>query len=46
MSKTRLIAAAILLAATISGCFVRTGPRCHNECWWDRGRRVCEKRCN
>jgi hypothetical protein len=46
MTKTRLFAAAILLAATVSGCIVRTRRPCHTECWWDHGRRVCEKRCN
>jgi hypothetical protein len=46
MKKLRWIAALAVLAGTLSSCIVHTGPRCHTDCWWDHGRRVCERRCN
>ena len=44
MKTTRLIAVAALLAATLTGCIIRTRP-CRNECWWSHGRQICERRC-
>jgi entry exclusion lipoprotein TrbK len=42
---TRLIITA-LLASLLTGCFVETRPRpCHTDCWWEHGRRICERRC-
>ena len=36
----------VLLATLATSCFVETRPRpCHTDCWWEHGRRVCEKRC-
>ena len=46
MSKLKIFAAITLLAGTIAGCVVRTGRPCHTDCWWDHGRRLCERRCN
>jgi hypothetical protein len=46
MNKTRLFVVTALLAATISGCIVRTARPCRTECWWDHGRKICERRCN
>jgi hypothetical protein len=45
MNKTRIFVVAALLAATITGCIVRTSRPCRTECWWDHGQRVCERRC-
>ncbi|HEX7701510.1 MAG TPA: hypothetical protein VF403_12325 [Kofleriaceae bacterium] len=46
MRKTRLFVVAALCAGFVTACFVETRPRpCHTDCWWDHGRRVCEKRC-
>jgi hypothetical protein len=45
MTKTRVFVVATLLAATLSGCWFRAARPCRTECWWDHGRRVCEKRC-
>jgi hypothetical protein len=45
MTKTRLIAVAALLAATLTGCIIRTARPCRTECWWSHGRQVCERRC-
>jgi hypothetical protein len=45
MKVTRLSIIAALLAATITGCIVRTAP-CHHECWWSHGHRICERRCD
>jgi len=46
MSKARLFIVAALIATFGTSCFVETRPRpCHTDCWWDHGRRVCEKRC-
>jgi hypothetical protein len=44
MKFTRISIIAAVLAATISGCIIRTPP-CHHECWWSHGQRVCERRC-
>jgi hypothetical protein len=46
MSKTKMFVAIALLAGTIAGCIVRTGRPCRTDCWWDHGRRLCERRCN
>ncbi len=47
MKTRRMIIAGALFAAaaTLAGCFWYGRP-CHNECWWDHGRRLCERRCN
>ena len=44
MKKKRLIVVAALLVSTLAGCFVASRP-CRTECFWDHGRRICEKRC-
>jgi predicted small secreted protein len=33
MKKTRLVVVAALLAATVTGCIIRTARPCRNECW-------------
>jgi hypothetical protein len=44
--RARWIAAAVLLVSLGTGCFVETRHRpCRTDCWWDHGRRICEKRC-
>jgi len=46
MSKSRLFVVGALIATFATSCFVETRPRpCHTDCWWDHGRRICEKRC-
>jgi hypothetical protein len=45
MKTTRLIAVAALLAATLTGCIIRTARPCRTECWWSHGRQICERRC-
>jgi hypothetical protein len=46
MSKTRLVVVAALLASILTSCFVETRARpCRTDCWWEHGRRVCERRC-
>jgi len=45
MKKTSAVLLVTMIAGFIGGCVVRTGPVCRNECWWDHGRRVCERRC-
>jgi hypothetical protein len=43
--KMRLLGLAALIGLC-SSCFVETRPRpCRTDCWWEHGRRVCEKRC-
>ena len=44
MKKTGWFLIAALSIGTLAGCIVRTAP-CHTECWWDHGRKVCERRC-
>ena len=44
MSKTKIAVVVALVASTLTGCFFYSRP-CHTECWWDHGRRVCERRC-
>ena len=45
MQKLKWLVAGTLIAGFISGCIVHTRRACHDECWWDHGRRVCERRC-
>jgi len=35
----------VLVIAAIAGCVVRDGRPCRTDCWWDHGRKVCERRC-
>jgi hypothetical protein len=44
--KPRFVAMAVLIASFATGCFVETRHRpCRTDCWWENGRRICEKRC-
>jgi hypothetical protein len=43
--KKRMIVVAALLASTIAGCIFYDHP-CRTECFWDHGRRICERRCH
>ncbi len=46
MTRSRLFVVGTLIAAFATSCFVETRPRpCRTDCWWEHGRRVCEKRC-
>jgi len=45
MKNLKLLAALAVLAGILSSCVVRTAPVCRTDCWWDHGRRVCERRC-
>jgi hypothetical protein len=44
MTKTRLLVVAALLAGLATSCIVAARP-CRTDCWWDHGRRVCERHC-
>jgi len=33
-----------VVASMLGSCVVRSRP-CHTECWWDHGRKICERRC-
>lgn len=44
MKKKQMIVVAALLVSTLTGCFFYSRP-CRTECFWDHGRRICEKRC-
>ncbi|MBL0218811.1 MAG: hypothetical protein IPQ07_33665 [Myxococcales bacterium] len=46
MRKIALFLMLTMVAATLAGCFVRARNRpCRTDCWWEHGRRVCDKRC-
>jgi hypothetical protein len=45
MSKTRWFIVAALIGGTLAGCFISPGPVCRTDCWWDHGRKICERRC-
>jgi hypothetical protein len=45
MKNFRLVVVLALLAGSLSSCIVHTRPACRTDCWWDHGRRVCERRC-
>jgi hypothetical protein len=46
MRKAKLLVGATLIAGLISGCIIRSHRPCRTDCWWDHGRKVCERRCN
>jgi hypothetical protein len=43
MWKRMLVLA--VLAGIAAGCIVRTGRPCRTDCWWEHGRKVCDRRC-
>jgi len=46
MKTVKILVVAALLGSFATSCFVETRPRpCRTDCWWEHGRRVCEKRC-
>ncbi|MCX5748550.1 MAG: hypothetical protein NT062_39380 [Proteobacteria bacterium] len=46
MTNVRRLVVTTLLASFLGGCIVHTRRPCRTECFWQNGRKICEKRCN
>ncbi len=44
MKNIKILVVAALVASSLASCFVERP--CRTECFWDHGRRVCERRCH